>query len=57
MKDTIAKQDIEFASNFDIVNNLNKGTFTINELSEENYYKTYGTLTLELKTEKNRENN
>lgn len=51
LKNDIAKQDIKFTVNSDVVNNLNKGTFTINELSESSYYKTYGTPTLELKAE------
>lgn len=51
LKNDIVKQDIKFAENSDIVENLNKGTFTTNELSESSYYKTYGTPTLELKEE------
>ena len=51
LKNDLAKQDIKFAQNSDIVDNLNKGTFTTNELSESSYYKTYGTPTLELKAE------
>ena len=51
LKKDIAKQDINFASNSVIVDNLNKGTFTTNALSESSYYKTYGTPTLELKAE------
>ena len=51
LKNDLAKQDIKFAENSDAVDNLNKGTFTTNELSESSYYKTYGTPTLELKAE------
>ena len=51
LKNDIAKQDIKFTENSNIVDNLNKGTFTTNELSESSYYKTYGTPTLELKAE------
>ena len=51
LKNDLAKQDIEFAENSDVVDNLNKGTFTTNELSESSYYKTYGIPTLELKAE------
>lgn len=51
LKNDIAKQDIKFASNSVTVDNLNKGTFTTNALSESSYYKTYGTPTLELKAE------
>lgn len=51
LKNDIAKQDIKFAESSDIVDNLNKGTFTADELSEDSYYKTYGTPTLELKAE------
>ena len=51
LKNDIAKQDIFFADNSNIVDNLNKGTFTTNELSENSYYKTYGTPSLELKAE------
>lgn len=51
LKNDIAKQDIKFSENSDIVEHLNKGTFTIDELSEDSYYKKYGTPTLELKAE------
>jgi len=51
LKNDLAKQDIKFAENSNIVDNLNKGTFTTNELSESSYYKTYGTPSLELKEE------
>ncbi|MBQ8299054.1 MAG: hypothetical protein IJX99_04175 [Clostridia bacterium] len=51
LKNDLAKQDIKFAENSDIVDNLNKGTFTVNELSENSYYKKYGVPSLELKAE------
>lgn len=51
LKNDLAKQDIKFAENSEIVDNLNKGTFTVNDLSEDSYYKTYGRPTLELKSE------
>ena len=51
LKNDLAKQDIKFTENSDVVDNLNKGTFTADELSEDSYYKTYGTPTLELKKE------
>ncbi|MBO5180064.1 MAG: hypothetical protein J6B87_06960 [Clostridia bacterium] len=51
LKNDLAKQDIVFPENSKIVDNLNKGTFTVNDLSEDSYYKTYGRPTLELKAE------
>ena len=51
LKNDLAKQDIVFYENSTIVDNLNKGTFTVNDLSEDSYYKTYGRPTLELKAE------
>lgn len=51
LKNDLAKQDIKFSENSDIVDNLNKGTFTTAELSEDSYYKKYGVPTLELKEE------
>lgn len=51
LKNDLAKQDIIFAENSSIVENLNKGTFTVNELSEQSYYKTYGKPSLELKSQ------
>ena len=51
LKNDLAKQDIKFVQNSTIVDNLNKGTFNVNELSEESYYKTYGRPTFELKAE------
>ena len=49
LKNDIAKQDIKFNEESEIVNNLNKGTFTTVDISEDSYYKTYGTPSLELK--------
>lgn len=49
LRDDLAKQDIIFEEQTAVVDNLNKGTFTVDDLSEESYYKVYGTPTLELK--------
>lgn len=49
LKNDLAKQDIAFTPQLDVVKNLNKGTFTTKNLSEDSYYKIYGTPTLELK--------
>ena len=51
LKNDLAKQDIEFTPQLKVVENLNKETFTIKDLSEENYYKKIGTPSLELKEE------
>ncbi len=51
LKNDLAKQDITFQNQTEIVNHLNKGTFNTSQLSEESYYKTYGTPSLELKRE------
>lgn len=51
LKNDLAKQDIIFEENSNIIDNLNKGTFTVDELSESSYYKKYGTPSLELKAE------
>lgn len=53
LKNEIAKQDIVFETGNqpEQVINLNKGTFTTNDLSEASYYKVYGTPSLELKEE------
>ena len=55
LKNELAKQDIKFEEDLEVVNNLNKGTFTINDISDKYYYKKYGTPTLELKAEIERE--
>ena len=51
LKNDIVKQDIEFTPQLDIVRNLNKGTFNTSYLSDESYYKVYGTPSLDLKNE------
>ena len=49
LKNDIAKQDIVFENQPEIVNNLNKGTFNTSYLSDKSYYKVYGTPSIELK--------
>ena len=49
LKNELAKQDIIFNPQPTMVDNLNKGTFNTSYLSEDSYYKVYGTPTLELK--------
>ena len=49
LKNDLAKQDIIFSPQPKMVDNLNKGTFNTSYLSEESYYKVYGTPTPELK--------
>lgn len=49
LKNDLAKQDIVFENQTDTITNLNKGTFTQDDLSEESYYKVYGTPSPELK--------
>ena len=49
LKNDLAKQDIIFKEQTESVNNLNKGTFSIKDISEESYYKVYGTPNKELK--------
>ena len=51
LKNDLAKQDIVFTPQLDVVNSLNKETFTTDDLSEEYYYKKLGTPSLELKEE------
>lgn len=51
LKNDLAKQDIEFIPQLEIVKNLNKGTFNTSYLSENSYYKTYGIPSLALKEE------
>lgn len=51
LKNDLAKQDIVFSSQPEMVKNLNKGTFNTSHLSEDSYYKVYGTPNLELKAE------
>lgn len=51
LKNDLAKQDIVFTPQLDIVENLNKETFTVNDISEKYYYKKIGTPSLALKQE------
>lgn len=51
LRDELAKQDIEFEEQTDLVDNLNKGTFTTDELDDDSYYKVYGNPSYELKAE------
>lgn len=57
LKNTIAKQDIVFIKqpNLQVVKNLNKETFTTNDLTDKYYYKKIGRPTKELKEEIERE--
>ena len=49
LKNDLAKQDIVFTPQLEVVENLNKETFTTNDLTDKYYYKKYGTPSLELK--------
>ena len=49
LKNNLAKQDIIFTPQIKLVENLNKGTFTKEYLSEESYYTVYDKASLELK--------
>lgn len=49
LKNDLAKQDIVFTPQLEMVKNLNKGTFNTSYLSEESYYKVCETPSLELK--------
>jgi len=51
LKNDLAKQDIVFTPQLDVVENLNKETFTAKDISEEYYYKKVGTPSLALKQE------
>lgn len=51
LKNEIAKQDIIFTPQLQVVENLNKGTFTADDISKDSYYKVYGLPTQELKQE------
>lgn len=51
LKDVYVKQDIDFGIPSEIVDHLNKGTFTVAALSEDSYYKNHGIPTPELKAE------
>ena len=50
LKNDIVKQDIEFSPQLECADNLNKSTFTVEDISEADYYKTYGVISPELKT-------
>jgi len=49
LKNELAKQDIVFSPQLNVVENLNKGTFDVTQLSDESYYKVYGHPSIELK--------
>lgn len=49
LKNDLAKQDIVFTPQLEVVRNLNKGTFNTSQLSEKSYYKVYGTPSIALK--------
>ena len=51
LKNDLAQQDIVFTPQLEVVENLNKETFTVNDISEDYYYKKIGTPSLELKQE------
>lgn len=51
LKNDLVKQDIKFEQENTYVDNLNKETFTENDISDEYYYKVYGKKTLSLKNE------
>lgn len=51
LKNDLAKQDIVFTPQLKVVENLNKETFTTNDLSDDSYYKKIGKPSLKLKEE------
>lgn len=51
LKNELAKKDIIFTPQKKVVENLNKETFSTNDISEKYYYKKIGTPSLELKQE------
>lgn len=51
LKNDLAKQDIVFEPQLKVVENLNKETFTTDDLSEEYFYKKVGTPSIKLKEE------
>lgn len=51
LKENLAKQDIVFTPQIDVVKNLNKGEFNTSMLSDDYYYKKYGQISIELKQE------
>lgn len=55
MQDKVVKKGIVFSPQIQFAANLNKQTFTENDLSDDYYYKTYGLKTLDLKEKFNKE--
>lgn len=51
LKNDLAKQDIEFTPQLKVVENLNKETFTEDDISEQYYYKKVGRPSIALKEE------
>lgn len=51
MQNNLVDGDVEFEENNEIVNNLNKQTFTTESISEEYYYQKWGLMNNDLKTE------
>lgn len=51
LKNDLAKQDIIFVPQLKVAENLNKQTFTTDDISEEYYYKKIGSPSLKLKAE------
>ena len=51
LKNDLAKQDIVFTPQLEVVENLNRETFKTSDISEEYYYKKIGTPSLALKAE------
>lgn len=51
LKNDLAKQDIVFNPQLEVVENLNKETFKVNDISDKYYYKVCGRPSLELKKE------
>ena len=51
LKNDLAKQDITFTPQKQIVKNLNEETFTTKDISEQYYYKKVGTPSIQLKEE------
>lgn len=51
MKNEVVKQDVVFSNQPEIVDNLNKESFTEDMISDEYYYKTYGSATVALRDE------
>lgn len=51
LKNNLAKQNILYTPQLEVIENLNKETFTVNDLSEQYYYKKVGTPSLQLKEE------